>query len=260
MSLAFVMLANAAVLLLLTTLLWIISVRLRDVSIVDLFWGTGFGVVGWVSYWNAQLGTTRGLVLAVIATVWGVRLSVYLGLRNHGRPEDYRYAAMRAKREKSFWWSSLFIVFWLQGAVMWLVSLPLQAGSVSASELSGLNLLGIPIWVLGFFFEAVGDYQLARFKRTETGVMNQGLWRYTRHPNYFGNALLWWGITLVALESSNLWILVSPMVMTFLLVKVSGVALLERSLSRRSTEYQQYMQQTSSFFPMPPRKLLHSGE
>ena len=105
MSLAFVMLANAAVLLLLTTLLWIISVRLRDVSIVDLFWGTGFGVVGWVSYWNAQLGTTRGLVLAVIATVWGVRLSVYLGLRNHGRPEDYRYAAMRAKRDTKTWYS-----------------------------------------------------------------------------------------------------------------------------------------------------------
>ena len=254
MSVPALLLTNALVVGVLTAILWFVSVRIKDVSIVDLFWGTGFVVIAWVSLAIQGQPSSRVLLLSLCTTIWGLRLSLYLAIRNHGRPEDYRYAAMRQRRGESFWWSSLFLVFWLQAAVMWVVALPIQVGSTSASGMILLNWIGVVIWAVGFLFEAVGDYQLARFKRRGGVVLDQGLWRYTRHPNYFGNALIWWGITLIALEPKYWWAFISPVLMTFLLLKVSGVALLERSLSERSAEYRDYMRRTSSFIPLPPRR------
>jgi steroid 5-alpha reductase family enzyme len=271
MTLSSLLLINALMILTLTTLLWLASLRLKDVSIVDLFWGFGFVVIACVSLWKAELSTDRGWCLAVLCSIWGLRLTLHLWARNHGRPEDYRYAEMREKRGSGFWLSSLWIIFWLQGAVMWVVSLPLQVGNVSTDEMSWLNHFGLVIWLIGFLFEAIGDFQLARFKRQAQkassdaavgrggGVMDQGLWRYTRHPNYFGNALIWWGLTLVALQVDSIWLLISPILMTFLLLKVSGVAMLERSLAKRSSEYRDYMMRTSAFIPLPPKRLASKG-
>lgn len=261
MSLPDLLLTNALMIGGLTLVLWLVSVRIKNVSIVDLFWGTGFVIIAGVSLVQSDSSTLRGWLLTVLCAMWGLRLSVYLGMRNHRQPEDYRYAEMRARRGRNFWWSSLFIVFWLQGAVMWIISLPLQVGISSVSDLNWLNFVGVVLWSIGFVFETVGDYQLAKFKRLkkigslDATVMDKGLWRYTRHPNYFGNALIWWGLTLIAMEITTLWLVISPVLMTFLLLKVSGVAMLERSLSNRSSDYRDYMVKTSSFFPLPPRAI-----
>ena len=164
---------------------------------------------------------------------------------------------MREYRGKSFWWISLLSVFGLQGTVMWVISLPIQVAQLEVSPLAAINFVGIIVWLIGFVFESVGDYQLAKFKarsrRTREKVMDTGLWRYTRHPNYFGNSLVWWGIFGVSVTSTTLWLAVSPLLMTFLLVKVSGVALLEKSLASRSPEYRDYTRRTSTFIPWPPR-------
>lgn len=199
----------------------------------------------------------RSILLVAMTTIWGVRLAVYLAWRNHGKDEDPRYKAMRDYRGNSFWWVSLFTIFGLQGAVMWLVSLPVQVGQADVTPLSVLNYGGMIVWTLGFLFESLGDYQLARFKsnsEAEGQVMDQGLWRYTRHPNYFGNALIWWGIFWVSASSSTFWLAISPILMTFLLLKVSGVALLEKSLATRSEEYRDYIRRTSTFIPWPPKR------
>jgi steroid 5-alpha reductase family enzyme len=253
-----VLLMNAGVICLAMITLWLISLRLKDASIVDIFWGVGFVLVAWATF-AVTPRDLRSLLLVAMTSIWGTRLAAYLAWRNHGKGEDARYRAMRDYRGESFWWFSLLSVFGLQGAVMWIVSLPVQVGLASASPLGVLNGLGVAIWAIGFFFEAVGDYQLARFKMdpsTKGQVMDRGLWRYTRHPNYFGNALIWWGIFLVSASTTNFWLVVSPILMTFLLLKVSGVALLERSLASRSTDYQDYIRRTNSFIPWFPSRIV----
>ncbi len=245
---------NALVIFAITTSLWLLSLRLKDTSIIDLFWGVGFVIIGWVTFGVVGF-SGKGVCLVVCCTLWGLRLSLYLAWRNHGGPEDYRYAAMRSRHGKSFWWISLITIFWLQGTVMWVIALPIQIGQHGGGHMTSFGLLGVVIWLVGFYFEAVSDFQLARFKRKGNGVMDQGLWRYSRHPNYFGNALIWWGLTLIAIQPQTWWLIISPTLMTFLLLKVSGVALLERSLSKRSAEYRAYMLRTSPFFPLPPKTL-----
>jgi steroid 5-alpha reductase family enzyme len=245
---------NAAVVCVAMILLWLISLRLKDASIVDIFWGLGFVLIAWVTF-SSTAGGPRATLLVALTTIWGLRLAAYLAWRNHGKGEDPRYAAMREHRGQAFWWISLFTVFGLQGVVMWLISLPVQVGQTLESPMAVFNYAGIVIWGIGFLFESVGDYQLARFKSGHHAygkVMDQGLWRYTRHPNYFGNALIWWGLYLVAVSPSTIWLAVSPIVMTFLLLKVSGVALLERSLASRSEAYRDYVRRTSAFIPWPP--------
>ncbi|WP_372717479.1 DUF1295 domain-containing protein [Novipirellula sp.] len=246
---------NAVLISIAMTLLWLLSIRLQDVSIVDIFWGLGFVLIAWATF-AVTSETLRSSLLVIMTTIWGVRLATYLAWRNHGKGEDSRYKAMRDKRGDSFWWVSFMTVFGLQGAVMWLVSLPVQVGQTDETPLGIMHYVGMIIWLVGFLFEAVGDYQLAKFKsdpQVQSKVMDQGLWRYTRHPNYFGNALVWWGIFLVSASSSTLWLVVSPIVMTFLLLKVSGVALLERDLAGRSSEYRDYIRRTNAFIPWPPK-------
>lgn len=238
--------------------LWLLSIPLRNVSIVDIGWGIGFVLVAWFA--DSIIGEPPTILYSLV-TMWGVRLAWHLWLRNHGKPEDYRYVAMREKRGSSFVWSSLLRVFALQGVIMWLIALPIMA--TSAGAVPDPNWIvtgcGCSLWLIGMFFEVVGDWQLARFKSNPAHhgkVMDTGLWKFTRHPNYFGEFTLWWGHWLVCLgltdPTKTWWTILSPALISFLLLKVSGVGLLERAMKRRSPEYESYIQRTSTFFPRPP--------
>lgn len=246
---------------------WLLSIPLRNVSIVDIGWGLGFVLIAWVSFSRSPYRPADVLatdyVMPVLVTIWGCRLAGYLAWRNHGKPEDYRYQAMRDARGPSFVWSSFLIVFVLQGVVMLIVSLPVQL-AVTRSAVPYFYLVGagVAVWAMGVFFETVGDWQLARFKaqpENKGRVMNRGLWRLTRHPNYFGDFLVWWGLWLVSMglsdRAATWWSVISPALMSFLLIRVSGVALLEKSMKARSPEYVTYIEQTSAFIPWPPKKV-----
>jgi steroid 5-alpha reductase family enzyme len=259
-SAATLLAVEAGVVLALVTALWAVSVALHDTSIVDVFWGFGFVVVAWVAFALADGSDDRRLLLALLVTAWGLRLTIYLGRRNIGSGEDRRYAEMRRRHGGRWPLRSLVVVFWLQGALMWVVSLPVQVAMTEAtpSGLGALDWIGVAVWAVGLAFEAVGDAQLARFKADPGNrgrVMDRGLWRYTRHPNYFGDFCVWWGIWLVALATGGAWwTAIGPAVMSVLLIRVSGAALLERSLSGRVEGYADYVARTSGFFPRPPRR------
>jgi steroid 5-alpha reductase family enzyme len=237
--------------------LWLLSLRLRDASIADVFWGAGFALVGLLGL-ALSPPSPRGVLLAAMAVAWGGRLSWHLGRRWRGKGEDRRYSAMRAGWGDRFPLVSLFTVFLLQGTLLWVVSLPLQVGTAlgGAAPLSILDAAGLLLFAVGLGFESVGDAQLARFL-AEPGsagrVMQTGLWRYTRHPNYFGDAVAWWGMGLVALSAGPAWLLAGPALMTFLLLKVSGVTLLEKEIVSRRPGYAAYVARTSAFLPWPPR-------
>ena len=248
---------NAGVILALMLLLWLISIAKRDASIVDPFWGAGFVVVAWVSAGWWGLAEPRSPLLAVLTTIWGLRLSAHLVGRSWGKGEDFRYQAMRERHGDNFWLISLFTVFGLQGLIMWLVSWPVQFGQTpDGSNLSWLDGLGVVLWTIGFVFESAGDYQLARFKSDPSNharIMDRGLWRYTRHPNYFGDFCVWWGLYLIAAAGGAWWTFPGPVLMSFFLMKVSGVPMLEKTLSERRPGYISYMKRTNAFFPGPPR-------
>lgn len=254
------LLTNAGVLAVLMTALWALSLVLRDASIVDPFWGLGFAVVAWTSAVVAGSLGTDGAVLVALTTVWGLRLAAYLAWRNLGKGEDFRYRAMRKRWGGRFPLVSLGTVFLLQGALLWAVSLPVQLGQDPGPG-EGLGWLagaGIATWAVGLCFETVGDAQLARFKAVpanEGRVLDTGLWRYTRHPNYFGDACAWWGLYVVALAlGAPWWTAAGPLLLSVLLLRVSGVTLLERSLVERKPGYDEYVRRTSAFFPRPPRR------
>jgi steroid 5-alpha reductase family enzyme len=243
----------------LMTVVWLVSLVKRDAGIIDIFWGPTFALLGWV-YWAAGGdGTARQLLVPVLVTIWALRLAIYILWRSRGGGEDYRYAAMRRKYGRAFAPLSLVIVFWLQALLAWLIGMPLLQVQRAAAPagLGWLDLLGLALFAVGLYFEAVGDYQLARFKANPENrgkVMDRGLWRYTRHPNYFGDAALWWGLACFALATpGSAWTLFSPVLMTFLLLKVSGVALLEKGLSSTKPGYEEYVRRTSAFLPRPPR-------
>lgn len=237
----------------LMTLVWIVSLFKRDVSIIDIFWGFGFVVLAWFYLLATDGETLRRVLVTTLVTVWGMRLSLYLLWRNWGEPEDYRYAEMREKHPESFPARSLFTIFWLQAVLLWAISVPILQGQRASTELTPFDYLGLAFFAVGFTFEAVGDYQLARFKadpENQGRVMDRGLWRYTRHPNYFGDAMVWWGFFMFAASTpGSLWTIYSPLLMTALLMKVSGVALLERNLKDKKPEYREYIEKTSAFVP-----------
>lgn len=259
MSILSLALTNLAVALGMMVLFWLLSLALKDASIVDPFWGTGFVVLAWVTFFNVSEISSRSVLLLILVTVWGLRLSIYLLWRNVGKGEDRRYGAMRDKHGKNFWWVSLITVFVLQGLIMWFVSLTFQSGmhgSQDGGSLYWLDWIGIAIWSVGFFFEAVGDYQMARFKADPSNkcrVMDRGLWSLTRHPNYFGDFCIWWGIFVIASASGAWWTILSPILMSVLLLKVSGVSLLESDIEERRPGYREYKNKTNSFFPWPAR-------
>lgn len=238
--------------------LWFVSLARRDASIADVFWGTGFVLVGWVAWWQNSPVGPRVLLLVGLTTLWGLRLSLHLLKRNLKHGEDRRYAAMRASHAGRFWWVSLLTVFLLQGAILWFVSLPIQIAGWKnePTPLGWLDAAGVASWAIGLFFETVGDWQLARFKANPSNsgqVMDRGLWRYTRHPNYFGDFCVWWGLYLIGVAGGAGWTLGSPLLMSWLLMRVSGVTLLEQTITDRRPQYAEYQARTNAFFPGPPK-------
>ena len=238
---------------------WLVSLPKRDASIVDPLWPMVFVAVAWsVWLWGDGAGGGRTGLMLLLVSAWGVRLGAHLTGRKWGEPEDFRYQAMR-RRLRPFWLWSILVVFVLQGVLAVVVALPVQAvlGDPGPSPLRWLDWTGAAVWAVGFGFEAVSDEQLRRFKADPANrgqVMDRGLWRYSRHPNYFGDAVVWWGIYLVAAAAGMWWTIAGPLVMTFLLLRVSGVALLERSIGKRRPGYAEYAARTSAFIPLPPRR------
>ena len=251
---------NLVVVLAAMICLWLISLKLRDASIMDIFWGPGFVLVAWVSFFVANGFWGRKWIVALLVTFWGLRLALHIARRNIGQGEDPRYRAWRKKYGDRFWWVSLFSVFLLQGILMWVISLSVMTAQTASEpgRFIWLDIVGILVWIIGFLFEAIGDWQLARFRsdpESKGKVMDQGLWAYTRHPNYFGESLMWWGLFLITLtDISHLWTVISPLVITFLLLRVSGVALLERNITKRRPKYEAYIQRTNAFIPWFPKK------
>ena len=277
------------------TLLWAVSVAVKDASLIDIFWGFGFLVVAAVCLYLSEIRTPYIKLLGLLPIIWGVRLSLYLAKRNLGHGEDVRYVAMRRRAEKkgmsemSWRIRSLFTIYFGQGLLIMIVSAPLwvamatggvhfpipeneakalmdAGGNVTPRyfPIGLLSILGALLWLIGFLFEAIGDWQLSKFMKKmksydgayeDKPVLDTGLWKYTRHPNYFGNACMWWGIWLVACQAPWGWVTIfAPLIMTFLLTRISGRDLLERQLKKRPA-YQDYMKRTSGFIPRPPKKV-----
>ena len=240
--------------------LWLVSLLLKNSSIVDIFWGAGFVITSWIYFALTPDGfMSRKWLVVILTTIWGLRLSFYILWRNWGKGEDFRYQKWRQESGENWWWYSFFKVFLLQGVLMLIISAPLLAAQTSATpdRLIWLDYLAILVWGIGFFFEAVGDWQLARFKADPANkgkLLNNGVWRYTRHPNYFGDATQWWAFYLVALSGSGWWTIFSPIIMTFFLRAVSGVTMLEKTLKNTKPGYEEYIATTNAFIPWIPRK------
>ncbi|MBL9080195.1 MAG: DUF1295 domain-containing protein [Planctomycetales bacterium] len=252
------LLLNAMVISAAMVVLWIVATLRHDVSLIDIFWGPGFAVVAWLSMFNNPPHSSRVWLLTLLTTLWALRLALYLTWRNWGEGEDRRYAAMRDHHGKGFVWVSLLTVFGLQGLLLWFIALPLQiSGALNvARPLGFLDYVGVALWFVGFVFEAGGDWQMARFQadpKNKGRVMDRGFWRYTRHPNYFGDFCVWWGLYLIAAAGGAWYSILSPLAMSGLLLKISGVALLESTIGERRPQYAEYARRTNAFFPGRPR-------
>ncbi|MGC9346964.1 MAG: DUF1295 domain-containing protein [Anaerolineae bacterium] len=256
---------GAGGILALMVVLWIVSLIMENASIVDIFWGPGFVLANWIYFALGDGAVTRSWFISILVTIWGLRLGGYILWRNSGKGEDFRYRRWREESMASWWWASLFKIFLLQGLLMWIVSAPLVVVHAAGgpTKLIWLDGIAVALWGAGFLFEAIGDLQLARFKvdpANEGQVLDRGLWRYTRHPNYFGDAVQWWAYYLIAIVSGGAWTIFSPILMTVLLVRVSGAALLERSLKDTKPAYREYIESTSAFVPWFPRQEGENGE
>ncbi len=255
-----IFLFGLAVVMLQMTLLWLLSVQLKNVSIVDPFWGLGFVLAACCYFLFKQGLPERSILVLILVTIWGLRLFFHLVIRNWNKGEDYRYAQFRKDYgPKRYWWFSFFQVFLLQGLLLWIISAPLLAAMYygAQGDFNFFDLLGVVFWSIGILFEAGGDYQLARFKKDPQNkgkLLTTGLWRYTRHPNYFGDAAIWWGFGCFSVASGSYWPLISSILMSWLLLKVSGVALLERNLKQHKPGYEDYVKKTSAFIPWFPKK------
>lgn len=242
----------------LALLVWVIATVRRNAGLVDIFWA-GFFVAGAAVYAVASPALeARALLVLLLVAVWALRLSGYLAARNWNAPEDHRYRAIRERNDPGFAWKSLYLVFGLQAVLAWLISAPLAASIGSSAAIGALDAFGAALAVSGIAFETVADAQLARFKGDPANagrVMDRGLWRYARHPNYFGEFCVWWGLYAIALAAGAWWTVFSPLLMTVLLLKVSGVALLEKDIGERRPAYREYVARTNAFFPGPPREL-----
>ena len=245
-----------AVLSLIALASWSVSLVKRDVSIVDSLWSL-FLLAAAIVY-AVRLDDTgpRAALVLTLVIIWSIRLSAHITWRNRGMPEDHRYQAIRRNNEPHFELKSLYIVFGLQAVLAWIVSIPLLAAIASPRDLGVLDFVGIALWIVGFLFETVADWQLARFKsdaKNRGQVMDRGLWRYTRHPNYFGEFCVWWGFYLIAFAAGGWWSVISPLLMSWLLLRVSGVALLEKDIGERRPAYRDYVARTNAFIPGPSR-------
>jgi steroid 5-alpha reductase family enzyme len=231
---------------------WLASLAKNDVSIADSLWPL-FILLAATTYAIAAPQTgPRAVVVVTLVAIWALRLAAHITWRSWGEPEDRRYKAMRARNEPYFRWKSLGLVFGLQATLAWVVSLSALAAVINPQPWNWIDTLGVCIVFFGATFEAVADLQLARFKADAANrgqVMDRGLWRISRHPNYFGEFCVWWGIYLIALSTQAWWAIASPVLMTVLLLKVSGVALQERDITERRPGYREYTARTNAFFP-----------
>lgn len=246
-------LSGLAIMVVLGIVTWIVSIAKKDASIVDSLWSILF-LAGAAVYFMDGPRSERAVLVLALTAAWALRLSIYITVRNWGEPEDHRYQAIRKRNSPHFAFKSLYVVFLLQAILAWIVSIPLLAGATSTQSLGLLDYLGAAVVVFGTLFEAIGDWQLSKFKADSANkgqVMDRGLWRYTRHPNYFGECCVWWGFYLIALATGGWWSVIGPLVMTTLLLKVSGVALLEKDISKRRPEYRRYVERTNAFIPGP---------
>jgi steroid 5-alpha reductase family enzyme len=237
-------------------LLWLLSLRLRDVSIMDIFWGLGIAGVVDIAALIGHAGGPRTSAVLFLVNLWGVRLAFHVWARHKG--EDHRYAGLRMQFAKNWWWLSLIQVFLLQAVLIWFLPAPLVAALLlSATPMGWLDYAGLGLAAAGFLFEALADFQLAAFRTdpaNKTKIMDRGLWGWSRHPNYFGEAVMWWGYFAIGFAASHMWWLVlSPLLITFLLLQVSGVTLMEQTMEQRHPGYDQYRRRVSAFVPLPPK-------
>lgn len=237
---------------------WIVSLVIKKASIADPCWGLGFVVVAVYYHLSTANDSLRKVIVLTLVTIWGLRLFAYLLWRSYGKPEDYRYAQFRKEYgAHRYWWVSFFQVFVLQGVLLWMISVPLLSAQYYDQQPGWLDGIALGCWLIGFIFESGGDFQLVKFKSNPANkgkVLNTGFWRYTRHPNYFGDACVWWGFGLFSVAAESYWPVLGSVLMTFLLLKVSGVAMLERSLKTTKPEYSEYIRKTNAFLPWIPRK------
>jgi len=258
MSFAVLFVNIGIAILLLMTSLWLLSLLLNNASIVDIFWGIGFIIVAWLGFILAPQGyLPRKQWMCAMVTLWGLRLALHIGIRNWGKPEDFRYAKWREENGARWWWISFFKVFLLQGLLMWIISAPILAAQTSGfpAIITPVDLVGALLWVFGLLFESIADLQLTWFKlkaENKGKLLTTGVWKFSRHPNYFGESLVWWGIYIIALAAGAWWTVFSPILMTWLLLRVSGVAMLERTMQSKPG-YEEYMRKTNAFFPWLPK-------
>lgn len=237
-----------------------IGVRHGRHRVVDVVWGLAFTAVAAVSFALSagQGNPDRRTIAFVLTAVWGLRLAVHIGTRSRGKPEDPRYEQLLAKAAGSRAWYAFTRVYLLQAVLVWFVSLPIQVASFGTAPPGPQTTAACALWLLGFVFETVGDRQLARFKKDPANsgrLMTDGLWRYTRHPNYFGDACVWWGLFLLAADQrAGVFTIVAPIVMTLLLTVGSGMRLADRHMAATRPEYADYVRRTSGFIPLPPRR------
>jgi steroid 5-alpha reductase family enzyme len=239
------------------TLVYILSTLLKRTDIVDIAWGLGFIFLTILLFLKQDIFNTTHILLLIFVGIWGTRLATHIFFRNKGKKEDYRYEEFKKKFGNNFWWRSYFEIFLLQGVLMILVSMPIIISfAYSNSTLSILNYIGIIVWIFGYLFETISDYQLSKFIEkkkkglTKKRIMNEGLWKYTRHPNYFGEVTLWWGIWLISFTFPySLLSLIGPLTITYLILKVSGIPLLEKKYEG-DEEWDKYKKNTPLFFPI----------
>lgn len=231
---------------------WVLSLMRDNVTHVDSMWSLFLGMAAYTyAVFFDEFGPRTVLVLTLV-TIWAIRLCAYLSWRNWNPHEDHRYAAIRKNNQPYFWFTSIYIVFGLQALLAWIISMPLFGAIESKQALNNLDILGALLFMIGFIWETVADWQLTIFKASPSNkghVLNTGLWRYSRHPNYFGECCVWWGFYLIAAASGAWWTIISPVLMTLLLLKVSGVALLEKDIAERRPAYTEYIKHTNAFIP-----------
>ena len=260
MSFFHIYLQALLIILVLMSFLWIVSIIVKNVSIVDFFWGLGFVITCVFYFLRTEGSETRKILLTIMAAIWGLRLSVYIAWRNKGKGEDFRYREFRKKYgENRYWWISFFQTFLLQGLLMWMISAPLLGAQYfgAGKPLGILDCIGVIFWFIGVSFEAGGDFQLAKFRSSPENkgkVLDSGFWKYTRHPNYFGDAAVWWGYGLICLAAGSYIPVLGSLLMTGLIIKVSGVVLLEKTLVVQKPQYKEYIEKTSAFIPWFPKK------
>ncbi len=234
---------------------WLLSFATKHYSHVDSMWSLFMAITAYVSALFVYDLSARAVLVLIAITLWALRLSLFLTWRNWGK-EDHRYQTIRQNNEPHFWFKSLYIIFAFQAVLAWIISYPLFAAVTDGSPLNAWDIAGTLLLVVGFYWETVADWQLMRFRKqvdSHQAVLQTGLWRYSRHPNYFGESLIWWGFGLIGAATGNPWVWISPVIMTFLLLKISGVSLMEQTIHSRRPGYAQYVKNTNAFIPGIPK-------